>query len=90
MGHADDCPFGPDPHPRNPAHHHGYVPSDGLTRQCTCGSRTWKVSIRPGFPVQVVCARDNCHRVNRAATAYERGREAGPRVRAHAAASPPF
>ena len=90
MASVDDCPFGPEPHPRYPKHTHPYTPSGGLPVQCACGSRRWLVIIRPGFPVQVVCERQNCDRVNRIATAYERGRDDGRRVRSDAPDKPSF
>ena len=90
MGSADDCVYGDEPHPRGPAHHHPYTPAGWMPRQCTCGSRHWQVSVRFGFPAEVVCARENCRKVNRIATAYEKGRRDGPRVRADAPAAPPY
>lgn len=82
------CVFGPNPHPTGPRHEHPYVPGELLVRQCTCGSRHWRVIVQPLLPPDVVCER--CRRPNRLAAAYERGRSHGERVRSDAPDKPPF
>ena len=88
MAALDDCAFGPGPHPRRSRHSHRYVPDGPGARQCTCGSRQWEICLYPSLPPEVACQR--CHRPNYTATAYEKGREAGPRRRPDAPESPPF
>lgn len=88
MGDVLACPFGPEPHSRGSRHKHPYQPESDAPRQCGCGSRAWEVTVPTLLPVSVVCAR--CGKVNRVATAYERGREKGPRVRDNAGSAPPF
>jgi hypothetical protein len=63
-------------------HHHPYTVEGEGYRQCHCGSRVWSVALGGGLPPLISCER--CARPNRTATAYEKGRAAGPRVTTNA------
>lgn len=64
-------------------HHHPYTLGPVGFRQCHCGHRHWSIALGGGLPLLVTCAR--CGRENRTATAYERGRDDGPRKVNHEA-----
>lgn len=88
MAPADPCPFGETRHTLARRHSHDYRPVAPAARQCSCGSRRWTITVGGILGAVVACQR--CHQSNRVATAYERGREDGPREVTRAAAAPPF
>lgn len=82
------CPFGDCRKTTADRHEHPYKPPPIGQQQCSCGSRHWSVTLGGSLPVSVHC--DRCHKQSRISTAYERGREAGPRRRSDAPDQPPF
>lgn len=81
------CPFGDKPHAIGARHTHDYPIGQFGVRRCTCGNRTFHLLIGGPLPTAVTCVK--CGRANYAATAYERGREDGPRARS-TSGEPPF
>lgn len=82
------CPFGDTEHTRERRHDHPYRLGEYGRRQCGCGSRRWKLTVHPIIGFTVACER--CGQNNVTATAYERGRDAGQRVRVVAGDRAPF
>lgn len=82
------CPYEAGCNQARTQHSHPYRVGIWGGKRCTCGNRTWKITVGGRREPLVSCAR--CGNRGYSATAYEAGRAEGPRKVTVHASTPDF